>query len=167
MVALRLRTSAPAVLNSARQHSPARPEIRPVFGDIEGKLDVLRVECSKCLRRGRYGVAKQPDRQYGRNSNMMKWKEQLNGDCPKATIVAKLKAARDRKRAETGKCGGNRSLAETRPKLVELAKRLRHARSGRQRSLRAIGAELAARGFVTAKTGKPFVAAQIARMLRS
>jgi hypothetical protein len=83
MVALRLRTSAPAVLNSARQHSPARPEIRPVFGDIEGKLDVLRVECSKCLRRGRYGVAKQPDRQYGRNSNMMKWKEQLNGDCPK------------------------------------------------------------------------------------
>jgi DNA invertase Pin-like site-specific DNA recombinase len=39
----------------------------------------------------------------------------------KATIVAKLKVARDRKRAETGKCGGQRSMAETRPELVELA----------------------------------------------
>ena len=25
-----------------------------VFGDIEGKLDVLRVECTKCSRRGVY-----------------------------------------------------------------------------------------------------------------
>ena len=25
-----------------------------VFGDIEGKLDVLRVECTKCARKGRY-----------------------------------------------------------------------------------------------------------------
>ena len=25
-----------------------------VFGDIEGKLDVLRVECNKCPRNGRY-----------------------------------------------------------------------------------------------------------------
>jgi DNA invertase Pin-like site-specific DNA recombinase len=83
----------------------------------------------------------------------------------KATIVAKLKAARDRKRAATGRCGGNRSLAETRPDVVALAKRLRTTRSGRQRSLREISAELAARGFVTAKTGKPFVAAQVARML--
>jgi hypothetical protein len=45
------------------------PRTYLVFGDIEGKLDVLRVECSKCLRRGRYGVAKQPDRQYGRRSS--------------------------------------------------------------------------------------------------
>ena len=29
-----------------------------VFGDIEGKLDVLRVECTKCPRKGRYHVAK-------------------------------------------------------------------------------------------------------------
>jgi hypothetical protein len=28
-----------------------------VFGDIEGKLDVLRVECTKCDRKGRYHVA--------------------------------------------------------------------------------------------------------------
>jgi hypothetical protein len=28
------------------------------FGDIEGKLDGLRVECSKCARKGRYHVHK-------------------------------------------------------------------------------------------------------------
>jgi hypothetical protein len=27
-----------------------------VFGDIEGKLDVLRVECTRCERNGRYNV---------------------------------------------------------------------------------------------------------------
>ncbi len=47
-----------------------------VFGDIEGKLDVLRVECTKCERKGRYNV-----RKYGRKGHMMKWKAQLNGDC--------------------------------------------------------------------------------------
>jgi len=34
-----------------------------VFGDIEGKLDVLRVECTKCDRQGRYHV------HYGRERN--------------------------------------------------------------------------------------------------
>ena len=28
------------------------------FGDLEGKLDVLRVECTRCQRKGRYSVAK-------------------------------------------------------------------------------------------------------------
>ena len=84
----------------------------------------------------------------------------------KATLVAKLKAARDRKRAETGKYGGQRSMAETRPELIALAKRLRHTRSGRQRSLREISAELEKRGFLTERTGKPFVAAQVRNMLR-
>jgi hypothetical protein len=51
-----------------------------VFGDIEGKLDVLRVECTKCARRGRYSFRKLIEK-YGRKANMMKWKEQLNGDC--------------------------------------------------------------------------------------
>jgi len=27
-----------------------------VFGDIEGKLDVLRVECARCQRKGRYNI---------------------------------------------------------------------------------------------------------------
>jgi hypothetical protein len=51
-------------------------------GDIEGKLETLRVECTKCPRKGRYSVAKLIEK-YGRRANMMKWKEQLNGDCPK------------------------------------------------------------------------------------
>jgi hypothetical protein len=53
-----------------------------VFGDIEGKLDVLRVECTKCARKGRYSIRNLIEK-YGRKANMMKWKEQLNGDCPK------------------------------------------------------------------------------------
>jgi hypothetical protein len=52
------------------------------FGDIEGKLDVFRVEFSKCPRKGRYSVARLIEK-YGRLANMIKWKEQLNGDCPK------------------------------------------------------------------------------------
>jgi len=53
-----------------------------IFGDIEGKLDVLRVECTKCARKGRYSVSSLIEK-YGRKANMMKWKEQLNGDCPR------------------------------------------------------------------------------------
>ena len=50
-----------------------------IFGDIEGKLDVLRVECTKCTRKGRYSVSRLIEK-HGRKANMMKWKEQLNGD---------------------------------------------------------------------------------------
>src|SRR6476620_3201227 len=53
-----------------------------IFGDIDGKLDVLRVECTKCTRKGRYHVHKLIEK-YGRKANMMKWKEKLNGDCPR------------------------------------------------------------------------------------
>ena len=53
-----------------------------VFGDIEGKLNVLRVECGRCGRKGRYNVRGLIGK-YGCDGNMMKWKEQLNGDCPK------------------------------------------------------------------------------------
>jgi|GEM_PF-1205733 len=53
-----------------------------IFGDIGGKLDVLRVECTRCDRKGRYSVAKLIEK-YGRKGNMMKWREMLNADCPK------------------------------------------------------------------------------------
>jgi hypothetical protein len=42
-----------------------------VFGDIAGKLDVLRVECTKCDRKGRYHVRKLIEK-YGRRGNMSK-----------------------------------------------------------------------------------------------
>ena len=41
----------------------------------------------------------------------------------KTTLVAKLKASRDRKKALTGKCGGRPSHMEKRPNVVALAKR--------------------------------------------
>jgi DNA invertase Pin-like site-specific DNA recombinase len=80
----------------------------------------------------------------------------------KARLVAKLKAARDRKKAETGECGGRRSYAEAHPEVVALAKQL----SGQRMSYRKISAELAARGHLTA-TGKPHVASAIQTMLAS
>jgi hypothetical protein len=50
--------------------------------------------------------------------------------------------------------------------VVELARKLRkRTRSGKQRSLREISAELAQRGFVAEKTGRPYEAAQVSRML--
>jgi DNA invertase Pin-like site-specific DNA recombinase len=80
----------------------------------------------------------------------------------KARLVARLRRAREIK----GKMGGRKPLAETRPEVVELARKLgKQTRSGRRRSLREISAELAARGFVAEKTGRPFEAAQISRML--
>jgi hypothetical protein len=51
-----------------------------VFGDIEGKLDVPRVECTRCERKGRYSVGRLIEK-HGRDGHMMKWREQLNGDC--------------------------------------------------------------------------------------
>src|ERR1700729_2935109 len=43
----------------------------------------------------------------------------------KATTVAKLKAARDRRIAAGEKCGGRKSYAEARPEMVERARQLR------------------------------------------
>jgi DNA invertase Pin-like site-specific DNA recombinase len=42
----------------------------------------------------------------------------------KAALVAKLAAARKRKRVANGKCEGRKSLSETRPEVVALAKAL-------------------------------------------
>jgi hypothetical protein len=52
------------------------------FGDIEGKLEMLRVECTKCPRKGRYSVANLIAK-HGRRGNMSKWVSDLKGDCPK------------------------------------------------------------------------------------
>jgi hypothetical protein len=50
-----------------------------ILGDIEGKLDVLRVECTKCDRKGRHHVHKLIGK-YGRQGNLMKWREMLNAE---------------------------------------------------------------------------------------
>lgn len=85
----------------------------------------------------------------------------------KTRLVKKLKGARDRKRAETGKCGGRKSHAELRPAVVAEAKRLHRAspKTGERRSLRQISAELARAGHVNER-GKPYSAKSVRAMLK-
>jgi DNA invertase Pin-like site-specific DNA recombinase len=83
----------------------------------------------------------------------------------KARLVAKLRGARERKRAASGKCEGRKSWAEINPELVRQAKRLRRrSPKGHQRSLRDVASELAKLGFLNER-GKPFSASSIASML--
>jgi DNA invertase Pin-like site-specific DNA recombinase len=85
----------------------------------------------------------------------------------KAMTVAKLRGARERKRATGVKVEGRKSHAEARPEVVAEAKRLRRRRpKGGQRSLRQIAAELFQAGHANAK-GKPFTPQSVANMLAS
>ena len=84
----------------------------------------------------------------------------------KASLVAKLKAARDRKRKETGRCGGRVSHIEAKPEVVKLARSLRRRKpKGGQMSLRAIASELAAQGHVN-EHGRPFNPKSVLAMLQ-
>ena len=55
-----------------------------VFGDIDGKLDVLHVACKKCDRRGQYPVARLIER-HGCEAKLVDWKDQITADCPRRT----------------------------------------------------------------------------------
>jgi len=83
----------------------------------------------------------------------------------KAMLVAKLRGARQRKRATGVKVEGRKSVAEREggAEAVALARKLHGARK-RRPSLRDIAAELAKAGHV-AKSGKPFSSSVVARML--
>jgi len=84
----------------------------------------------------------------------------------KATLVSKLRAARERKRKETGKCEGRKSYAEIDIDMVNEAKRLRrkNPKTGRRRSLRTISKELFDQGYMTSKS-TAFSAGQIKRLI--
>ena len=88
----------------------------------------------------------------------------------KASLVARLKAARDRKIARGIKCGGRKSYAEARPELIALARELARPPGGfapnRGPSLRKIAAELAARGHTTPR-GIPYSPSAVKAMLSS
>jgi len=74
----------------------------------------------------------------------------------KAMLVAKLKGARERKRAATGKCEGRKTYAERSPQMVTLAKRLhRYTIDKRHRSLRDIAAELEAAAVLFRRWRRP------------
>jgi DNA invertase Pin-like site-specific DNA recombinase len=80
----------------------------------------------------------------------------------KASLVAKLKSARVRKRQQTGKCEGRKGYAETDPALVGTARDMR--RSGQ--TLEQIAIALQAQGKVNS-AGHRFASTQIARMVKS
>ena len=80
----------------------------------------------------------------------------------KASLVAKLKAARDRKIAQGIKCGGRKSYAERSPDLVAAAKALQAERP--RLSLRKIADRLAEQGYTL--KGRPYAAMSVRGMLR-
>jgi DNA invertase Pin-like site-specific DNA recombinase len=86
----------------------------------------------------------------------------------KASLVAKLRGARERKAAALGvkSIEGRKGYAETHPELVREARRLarKSPRTGKARSLREIATELLTLGFATA-SGKVFSASQVKRIL--
>ena len=85
----------------------------------------------------------------------------------KTTLVAKLAAARRRKRLANGKCEGRKGLAETNPEAVVLAKRLaRRKPKGGKLSLRAVSTEMAAQGFLNER-GRPFNPKSVSVLLAS
>ena len=84
----------------------------------------------------------------------------------KTSLVAKLKAARDRKIAAGEKCGGRKSYAERDPDLVKLARALHRPDPDRRPlSLRQVANALAAQGRVTS-SGLPYSASAVASMLQ-
>jgi DNA invertase Pin-like site-specific DNA recombinase len=88
----------------------------------------------------------------------------------KAMTVAKLRGARERKRATGVKVEGRKSLIEIDQlenggQMVALARKLRRkAPKGGRRSLQAISVELAKAGF-RSRSGRPFAPTAVARML--
>jgi DNA invertase Pin-like site-specific DNA recombinase len=83
----------------------------------------------------------------------------------KATLVWKLRVARERIRAKAGKCEGRKSHIEARPEVVKMARlHARKPRLGKRASFRRIAALLAGQGHV-ASSGRPFGPSAIRSML--
>jgi hypothetical protein len=51
------------------------------FGDIAGKLTMLRLTCDRCGRAGQYRVDRLI-RERGRDASLMEWKAERTADCP-------------------------------------------------------------------------------------
>ncbi len=87
----------------------------------------------------------------------------------KKRLVKKLRAARERRRAQGKKCEGRKSVVEKYPEAVTLAKRLRRAspKTGERRSLAKIATLLEAEGHVIAKSDKRFSPSMVQTMVNS
>jgi hypothetical protein len=62
--------------------APMRRSGAITFGDLAGRLDVLRVACSKCDRAGQYSVARLIER-HGADAGLPDWKATITADCPR------------------------------------------------------------------------------------
>jgi len=83
----------------------------------------------------------------------------------KASLVHKLRGARDRVRAKTGKCEGRKSHAEANPDAVALAKQLRrqNPKTHRRMAYRKVSATMASEGHLSA-AGTPYSASAVKSM---
>ncbi len=79
----------------------------------------------------------------------------------KANLVAKLRAARERKIAAGGRGSGRFAYAQKLPEVVALVRELH----GQRQSLRQIAKTLAAQGHLTGG-GRPYTATAVQKMLR-
>jgi DNA invertase Pin-like site-specific DNA recombinase len=85
----------------------------------------------------------------------------------KSLLVKKLRAARDRARAEKGKCEGRKSYVEVAPRVIEEIKRLRRKpKGGRRMTYVKIAEELNRQGFKTV-SDKPFTGQTVQNVLFS
>ncbi|MBF0552660.1 MAG: recombinase family protein [Deltaproteobacteria bacterium] len=85
----------------------------------------------------------------------------------KQMIVLKLRAARDRKRAEKGKCEGRKSYLEAQPEVVAEIKKLRRKTKGidKRMSFEEVARNLNGRGIKT-MTGKEWSGALVRNVLK-
>jgi DNA invertase Pin-like site-specific DNA recombinase len=84
----------------------------------------------------------------------------------KASIVLKLRVARERKRALNGKCEGRKTHQQLNPNTVALARKLHRKphHTDKRMSYRDISAAMAAQGHL-ARSGKPYGSSAIKSML--
>ena len=66
--------------NPAQRLLTDTPRDGAIFGDLIGKLDLLRIECAKCGRSGRYRLADLLMR-YGRNEKVFAFTEEVTANC--------------------------------------------------------------------------------------
>jgi len=83
----------------------------------------------------------------------------------KASLVHKLRGARERARAKRGKCEGRKSHAEANPETVDLARQLRrqNPKTHQRMSYRRVAAELARQGHFSA-AGTPYSVSAVKSM---
>ena len=58
-----------------------------LFGDLVGKLDVLRVACDNCNRSGSYRISRLIE-QHGRDAKIVDWLDEITADCPKKSSLS-------------------------------------------------------------------------------